>query len=125
MTSVLFRDVTTSYPEQTTIQDRTNSGLDIPQGTSDRRRCYRAWATSSSSSRAVDSHQCHGVKRPHLTLEKAPTPLNFQCSLFGGEVNDIGEGVMDRSPPLKRERKLLAMIIVVVVVFAFEKASGD
>ena len=72
MTSVLFRDVTTSYPEQTTIQDRTNSGLDIPQGTSDRRRCYRAWATSSSSSRAVDSHQCHGVKRPHLTLEKAP-----------------------------------------------------
>ena len=29
-------------------------------------------ATSSSSSRAVDGHQCHGVKRPHLTLEKAP-----------------------------------------------------
>ena len=44
----------------------------VPQGTSDRRRCSREWATSSSSSRAVDSHQCHGVKRPHLTLEKAP-----------------------------------------------------
>jgi hypothetical protein len=43
------------------IQDRTNSGLDVPQGTSIRRRCSREWATSSSSSRADDSHQWHGV----------------------------------------------------------------
>jgi hypothetical protein len=55
-----------------TIQDRTNSGLDIPHGRSRSRGC-----SIVATIEVVDSHQCHGVKRPYLTPGKKGSKGGF------------------------------------------------
>jgi hypothetical protein len=72
----MFRnDVTASYTELTTIQDRTNSGLDAPDG-------------QQSLGIAIERETVimFGVKRPHLIPEKGSNTNELQVQLvrWGG-----------------------------------------